>query len=164
MLVVIHCLKTWRHYLLGSKFIIKIDNSALNDSLMEPKLTPKQACWHEFITEFVFHFEHKAGTKNQATYALGCNMELATLRVLANVAASTIATSMRGLIRYPLRDIHCMQSILKLCKKRKTCQFLDEDGLLWMKGDKLFIPRSRNLKKMLLQECYDTLWAEHPRS
>ncbi|XP_060673257.1 uncharacterized protein LOC125420382 [Ziziphus jujuba] len=64
MLAVIHCLRTWRHYLLGSSFVVKTDNSAVSHFLTQPKLTPKQAHWHEFIAEFDLQFEHKAGTKN----------------------------------------------------------------------------------------------------
>ena len=45
LLAVIHCLRVWRHYLLGSKFVVKTDNSAVSHFLTQPKLTPKQARW-----------------------------------------------------------------------------------------------------------------------
>ena len=64
MLAVIHCLRTWRHYILGSKFLVKTDNSAVSHFFTQPKLTSKQSRWHEFIAEFDFHFEHKAGHTN----------------------------------------------------------------------------------------------------
>lgn len=62
LLAVIHCLRTWKH---GSKFLVKRDNSAVSHFLTQPKLTPKQACWQEFLAEFYFQFEHKAGHTNQ---------------------------------------------------------------------------------------------------
>nr|XP_048328521.1 uncharacterized mitochondrial protein AtMg00860-like [Ziziphus jujuba var. spinosa] len=37
MLAVIHCLKMWRHYLLGSRFVVKTDNSAVSHFLTQPK-------------------------------------------------------------------------------------------------------------------------------
>ena len=30
MTVIIHCLRTWRHYLLGTHFIVKTDNVAVS--------------------------------------------------------------------------------------------------------------------------------------
>ena len=45
MTAVVHCLRTWRHYLLGSKFIVKTDNVATSYFQAQSKLTPKQACW-----------------------------------------------------------------------------------------------------------------------
>ncbi|KAJ7941085.1 Retrotransposon protein, putative, Ty3-gypsy subclass [Quillaja saponaria] len=59
-------LAVWRHYLLGSKFIVKTDNTGVSHFFTQPKLTPKQGRWHEFLAEFDFEFEHKAGKSNQS--------------------------------------------------------------------------------------------------
>jgi len=45
MTVVIYCLRTWRQYLLGSKFVIKTDNVAISYFQTQKKLTPKHAQW-----------------------------------------------------------------------------------------------------------------------
>ncbi|KAJ7970764.1 Ty3/gypsy retrotransposon protein [Quillaja saponaria] len=66
MLAVIHCLRVWIHYLLGSKFIVKTDNTGVSHFFTQPKLTSKQGCWHEFLAKFDFEFEHKAGKIAQA--------------------------------------------------------------------------------------------------
>ncbi|KAK8663328.1 hypothetical protein V6N13_083151 [Hibiscus sabdariffa] len=42
---VIHCLRAWRHYLLGSKFLVWIDNTANSHFLTQPKLTARQTRW-----------------------------------------------------------------------------------------------------------------------
>ena len=49
MTAVVHCLRTWRHYLLGSKFIVKTDNMATSYFLKQKKLTPKQIRWQDFL-------------------------------------------------------------------------------------------------------------------
>ena len=41
LFTVIHCLRVWMHYLLGLKFIVKIDNAAVSHFLTQTKLTPK---------------------------------------------------------------------------------------------------------------------------
>ncbi|KAK3020210.1 hypothetical protein RJ639_046842 [Escallonia herrerae] len=49
---VVHCLCTWRHYLLGSRFLIKTDNIATSYFQSQRKLSPKQARWQDFLAEF----------------------------------------------------------------------------------------------------------------
>lgn len=36
------------------------------------------------------------------------------------------------------------------------------DGLLYTKGSHLYVPRASGLRKELMRECHDTLWAGHP--
>ena len=43
LLAVIHCLWVWRHYLLGSKFVVKTYNATVSHFLTQLKLTSKQA-------------------------------------------------------------------------------------------------------------------------
>ena len=40
---IIHCLRVWRHYLLGSHFTIMMDNVATSYFQTQKKLIPKQA-------------------------------------------------------------------------------------------------------------------------
>ncbi|KAE8723917.1 hypothetical protein F3Y22_tig00011277pilonHSYRG00002 [Hibiscus syriacus] len=49
MTAVVHCLRTWRHYLLGSKFVAFTDNVANIYCLTQKKLSPKQARWQECL-------------------------------------------------------------------------------------------------------------------
>ncbi|TYK23473.1 reverse transcriptase [Cucumis melo var. makuwa] len=70
MLAVVHCLRAWRQYLLGSSFVVKTDNNATCHFFTQPKLTPNQARWQEFLAEFDFKFEHMKGSSNQAVDAL----------------------------------------------------------------------------------------------
>ncbi|KAK3023897.1 hypothetical protein RJ639_044519 [Escallonia herrerae] len=43
LLVVVHCLRVWRHYLLGSSFIVRTDNTAVSHFLSQSKLSSKQS-------------------------------------------------------------------------------------------------------------------------
>nr|WP_175084630.1 ribonuclease H family protein [Candidatus Frankia nodulisporulans] len=45
MTAVVHCLRLWRHYLLGGKFEIQTDNVAMSYFDTQNKLRPKQARW-----------------------------------------------------------------------------------------------------------------------
>ena len=96
MLAVIHCLRVWRHYLLGSKFVVKTDNSAVSHFFTQPKLTPKQGRWQEFLAEFDVEFEHKAGRTNQVADALSRKAELAAMTLMACMANSHVTSTMRS--------------------------------------------------------------------
>ena len=78
------------------------------------------------------------------------------------MSASTISTSVRERIREHLGKDQVAQNILKLAAEGKTRQFWEDDGLLWTKGNRLFVPRAGDLRRTLLHECHDTLWAGHP--
>ncbi|KAA0051359.1 reverse transcriptase [Cucumis melo var. makuwa] len=51
---------------------------------------------------------------------------------------------------------------MNLAKAGKTRQFWVEEDLLVTKGNRLYVPRAGDLRKKLLYECHDTLWAGHP--
>ncbi|KAE8692279.1 hypothetical protein F3Y22_tig00110847pilonHSYRG00180 [Hibiscus syriacus] len=59
MTAVVHYLRTWRHYLFGSKFVVFTNNIANSYFLTQKKLSPKQARWQEFLAEFDLSLDHK---------------------------------------------------------------------------------------------------------
>ena len=61
MTEVIHCLETWKHYLMGTQFVVVSDNVANTFFKTQKKLTAKQARWREFVADFDFVWVHKPG-------------------------------------------------------------------------------------------------------
>ena len=70
MTVVIHCLETWKHYLMGTQFIVVTYNIANTFFKTQKKLTAKKARWQEFLANFDFVWVHKLGRHNQVADAL----------------------------------------------------------------------------------------------
>ncbi|XP_021810678.1 uncharacterized protein LOC110753998 [Prunus avium] len=70
MTVIVHCLQTWKHYLLGSQFVVKADNVAISYFQSQQKLSPKQARWQDFLMEFNYKLEYKQGKTNVVANAL----------------------------------------------------------------------------------------------
>ncbi|RVW20599.1 Retrovirus-related Pol polyprotein from transposon 17.6 [Vitis vinifera] len=79
MTAIVHCLCTWRHYLLGSHFIVKTDNVATSYFQTKKKLSPKQARWQDFLVEFDCTLEYKPGSANHVADALSRKAELASM-------------------------------------------------------------------------------------
>lgn len=69
-MVVIHYLQVWRIYLLGTDFMIKIDNAANTYFATEKKLSLREARWQEFLQEYQFEWQHKPARHNQVANTL----------------------------------------------------------------------------------------------
>ena len=76
MTMVIHCLRTWRQYLLKSKFIIKTDNVATSYFQTQKKLTTKKSRWQDFRAEFDYVMKYKSRRANLMADALSRRGEL----------------------------------------------------------------------------------------
>ncbi|RVX07455.1 Transposon Ty3-I Gag-Pol polyprotein [Vitis vinifera] len=128
MTAIVHCLRTWRHYLLGSHFIVKTDNVATSYFQTQKKLSPKQA-------------SRKA--------------ELASI-------SSQPQGDIMYLLREGLQHDPVAKSLIALAHEGKTKRFWVEDGLLYTKGRRLYVPKWGNIRRNLIKECHDTKWAGHP--
>ncbi|KAL2228329.1 UNVERIFIED_CONTAM: Retrovirus-related Pol polyprotein from transposon [Sesamum indicum] len=95
LLAVVHCLRLWRHYLLGSHFVVRTDNTAVSHFMSQPKLTSRQARWQELLSEFHFVLDYRAGSSNHAADALSRRANLASLGSVAALSSSAVATSIR---------------------------------------------------------------------
>ncbi|KAK3004590.1 hypothetical protein RJ639_019648 [Escallonia herrerae] len=71
MTAVVLCLRMWRHYLLGSRFLIKTDNIATSYFQSQRKLSPKQARWQDFLAEFDYMMESEATNQSPFEIAIG---------------------------------------------------------------------------------------------
>nr|GEU90614.1 hypothetical protein [Tanacetum cinerariifolium] len=59
MTTFVYCLRIWRDYLLGSRFVIKADNISMSYNQNQKELSPKQARWQDFIAEFEYQLKYK---------------------------------------------------------------------------------------------------------
>ena len=64
LLVFIHAFHTWRHYLLGNRFIVVTDHNSLNYLQTQPTLSRRQARWSEFLAEFDFEIVYRSRKGN----------------------------------------------------------------------------------------------------
>ncbi|CAN6455079.1 unnamed protein product [Victoria cruziana] len=160
MTAIVHCLRTWRHYLLGTQFVVKTDNVATSYFQTQKKLTLKQARWQEFLAEFDLSLEYKVGKTNVVADALSRKAELAATR--AQAFEAHVEGALLARIQEGMRQDATAQQLKALVDAGKTRRFWLRDDLLITKGGRVFVPRWGNLRRELLKECHDTLWAGHP--
>ncbi|KAH9706417.1 Endonuclease [Citrus sinensis] len=154
MTAIVHYLRVWRHYLLGSHFVILTDNVAMSYFQTQKKLSPKQVRWQEFLAEFDYRLEYKPGKANVVADALSRKTELVTL---SQPKSNLVMRIKEGLQQDPLA-----KDLLEKVLEGKTRRFWQEEGILLTKGDQLFVPRWGNLRREVIKECHDSKWAGHP--
>ena len=70
MLALVHALKKWKHYLMGSRTLVYTDNSPLRYWRTAENLSPRQIRWLSYIQMFDIEVVHLPGKDNTAADAL----------------------------------------------------------------------------------------------
>jgi hypothetical protein len=70
LLVVIHMLKVWRHYLLGNLVHIYTDHKSLKYLFTQPDLNMRQRRWLELIKNYELEVHYHPGKANVVAEAL----------------------------------------------------------------------------------------------
>ncbi|KAG9447517.1 hypothetical protein H6P81_013645 [Aristolochia fimbriata] len=141
MTAIVHCLRTWRHYLLGSRFVVKTDNVPSSYFLTQKKLSPKQARWQDFLAEFDMELEYKTSKTNSLVDALSRKADLAAMRKEVVAATSHVSPSLIERIHSGLRVDTQVGSLLQSVMIGGTRKFWLDDGLLKIKGGRLYVPK-----------------------
>ncbi|KAE8689123.1 hypothetical protein F3Y22_tig00110943pilonHSYRG00133 [Hibiscus syriacus] len=138
-------------------FVVYTDASdvAIGGVLMQEghpkKLSPKQACWQEFLAEFDFSLEYKPGKVNCVADGLR-----------RRYAIETVEGTLLERIKEGLPHDFVAERIIDGAKEGRTREFWLEGDLLYHRGHRLFVPRYGKLRKELMKECHDSKWVGHP--
>jgi hypothetical protein len=81
MWAVIHCLKTWGHYIGSKDVVVWTDNVTLKYFATEPKLSSKQVRWQDTLALFNVNIRHKPGKENIVPDALSRKHQLKVVYV-----------------------------------------------------------------------------------
>jgi hypothetical protein len=146
MWAVIHCLKTWGHYIGSKDVVVWIDNVTLKYFATQPKLSSKQVRWQDTLALFNVDIRHKPGKENIVPDALSRKHQLRLVYVGESKLQKEIKlTSCRDAFAKEVR-----QSIQNGAKSH----FHLRNGLLWYKQNRLYVPEGK-IRDTLLKECHD---------
>ena len=70
LLAIIHALSSWKHYLLGTPFILRTNHQSLRYFITQTKLNEKQMRWENFLSQFHFHIAHVPRKQNVVANSL----------------------------------------------------------------------------------------------
>ena len=72
-------LRRWRHFLLGTRFVIRSDHASLRYLQTQPNLSRRQARTLDFLSSFDFDVVHVPGKRNVVADALSRRPDLASV-------------------------------------------------------------------------------------
>ena len=70
LLAVVHALRIWKHYLMGSEFLIKTDQQSIKHLLTQPLISDRHIKWASFIQSFQPMIQYQPGRANVVADAL----------------------------------------------------------------------------------------------
>ena len=185
MLAVIRALEDWRHYLEGlpDPFTIVTDHRNLEYWRTAQNLTRRQACWSLYLSRFDFRLTHKPGAAITQADPLS---RLPTHQVMdaednknqivlqPNHFAGTAAASFEAsnTLEQDIRNATDLDAevvlALRLLKQQAPRQLTEgltdweeRDGLIFYKG-RIYVPKSLDLRRRIVQICHDSSTAGHP--
>lgn len=137
MLAVVHCLRIWRHYLLGTKFVVLTDNVANTFFQSQKTLSPKQARWMEFLEEYDFTWQHKPGRHNLVPDALSRKAQ----EMCAAITA--VESDFTKRVQEECKIDSEYQRLVEQVKEGSVRRYWLEKGLLFTTGRRLYVPTGK---------------------
>jgi hypothetical protein len=152
MWVVIHCLKTWGHYIGSKDVVVWTDNVTLKYFSSQPKLSSKQVRWQDTLALFNVDIRHKPGKENIVPDALSRKHQLRVVYVGE--------TELQKEVRLASRRDAFAKEVRQSIQNGAKSHFHLQNGLLWYKQNRLYVPEGK-IRDTLLKECHDGPLAGH---
>ena len=180
--VVVHALKTWRHFLIGNYCDVYMDHKSLKYIFTQKELNLKQRRWLELIKDYDMRLHYHPRKANIVADALSRKSQVNTLmtgelpKELAEdlcelcleivprgyVAALEIQSTLMDKIREAQKTDKDIATIKEKVSKGKVKGFReDEHDTLWFE-DRVYVPNDREIRKLILQEAHDSPYLIHP--
>nr|GFB08624.1 putative reverse transcriptase domain-containing protein [Tanacetum cinerariifolium] len=160
--VVVFALKTWRHYLYGTKSVIYIDHKSLQHIFDQKELNMRQRRWIELFSDYECEIRYHPGKASMVATALSMKERVKPRQVRA--IAVTIQSGIRGMIIAAQGEAIKQENILV-----KRLHSLDQqmerikDGSLYFL-DRIWVPLVGGVRIIIMDETHKTRYSVHPRA
>ena len=153
LLAVVHCLRTFRHYLEGCKqFVLFTDHQSIKYIFTQKDLSRRQTRWLDDLADFQPNMEiaYKPGKLNRAD-ALSRHVHSLHLLTTYTVSSDTL-----------ISDIKSAYSADPYYSDASRPSYLTFSSDLWLFRDRVCVPNSATLRMRILQDYHDSPSAGHP--
>jgi hypothetical protein len=184
--VVVHALKMWRHYLMGTHCNIFTNHKSLKYIFTQADLNMRQRRWLELIKDYDLEVHYHPGKANVVADALSqklqCNCVLMDSRIntlcdelskmqievipsgaLSHLSVETALQDQIIMAQLSDKGVQIIKENLHQKVEKYKCFRQDGKGILWFKS-RLVIPKNKDLKKKILDEAHLSKFSMHPGS
>ncbi|GJW50053.1 putative reverse transcriptase domain-containing protein [Tanacetum coccineum] len=157
---VVFALKTWRHYLYGTKSVIYTDHKSLHHIFDQKELNMRQKRWIELFSDYECKIRYHPGKANVVADALSRKERVKPRRVRA--MAMTIQSGVKEMILAAQSEAFKQENILA-----ERLHGLDqqmerkEDGSLYFM-DRIWVPLVGDVRMVILNEAHKSKYFMHP--
>ncbi|KAB2626006.1 S ribonuclease [Pyrus ussuriensis x Pyrus communis] len=184
---IIFALKLWRHYLYGEKCRIFTDHKSLQYLFTQKELNLRQRRWLELLSDYDCTIDYHPGRANVVADALSRKSQGRINALYASRAPLLVDLRTTGVrLEAEDRDVALLanfqvrpilvdrvleaqvadqetQELIQAREqgRRRDLRVRDSDGMLMLEG-RMFVPKSVELKKEILDEAHISAYAMHP--
>ncbi|GJX69745.1 putative reverse transcriptase domain-containing protein [Tanacetum coccineum] len=157
---VVFALKTWRHYLYGTKSVIYTDHKSLQHIFDQKELNMRQRRWIELFSDYECEIRYHPGKANVVADALSRKERLKPRRVRA--MAMTIQTGMREKIQAAQSEAFKQENILaeSLHGLDQQMEKKEDESLCFM--DRIWVPLVGGVRTVIMDEAHKSKYSVHP--
>ncbi|GJR54061.1 putative reverse transcriptase domain-containing protein [Tanacetum coccineum] len=157
---IVFALKTWRHYLYGTKSVIYTDHKSLQHIFDQKELNMRQRRWIELFSDYECEIRYHPGKANVVADALSRKERLKPRRVRA--MAVTIQIGMREKIQAAQSEALKQENILMENLHGLDQQMEKKEGESLYFMDRIWVPLVGGMRKMIMNEAHKSKYSVHP--
>jgi hypothetical protein len=184
LVVVVHALKIWHHYLLGNFCHIYTDHKSLKYIFTQSELNMRQMRWLELIKDYELEIHYHPGKVNVVADALSRKASCHCLT--ARASDTTLCQEMEklnlGMIQHGTLSQLKLESILlqriidaqrsdkgmryiheKIKAGKANCFRKDDQGIVWF-NNRIVVPKNDDVRQQILDEAHLSRYSIHSRS
>jgi hypothetical protein len=182
--VVVHALKIWRHYIMGTNCQVYTDHKSIKYIFTQKDLNLRQCCWLELIKDYELEIHYHMGKANLVADALS-RKEHVHAAIVAQLPDELVEDFRRlnlGIVAHTEgitieveptleQEIHKgqigdakIQEIKDLITEGRGPEFTeDEQGTIWFKN-LICVTEIDSLRETILKQAHDFDYSIHPGS
>jgi hypothetical protein len=180
---VVHALKMWRNYMMGTHCNIYTDHKSLKYIFTQADLNMRQRRWKELIKDYNLEVHYHPGKANVVAYALSqksqCNCmvmdsrintlcdEFSKMRIevipsgtLSHISVEPTLLDQIIMAQLGAKEIQIIKENLNQKVGKYKCFRQDSKGILWFE-DRLVVPKDKDLKQKILDEAHLSKFSMH---
>ncbi|GJX26929.1 putative reverse transcriptase domain-containing protein [Tanacetum coccineum] len=157
---VVFALKTWRHYLYGTKSVIYTDHKSLQHIFDQKELNMRQRRWIELFSDYECEIRYHPGKANVVADALSRKERLKPRRVRA--MAMTVQIGMRERIQVAQSEALRQENILMENLHGLDQQMEKKEGESLYFMDRIWVPLIGDVRTIIMDEAHKTKYFVHP--